>query len=340
MDEICNIIENLKKMNSIFNEIDINCSKTYDELLKENGFINNLQSLINISKEIGKCEKEFNVINSFIEKIKNIKYNDLFDIFLMFGNKNLFLNNYGYLKISFNEMLKNYDIFISFYHEDNSMHELLNNLLNDENFQNLYCEIMQSKIIKKFVSVKKETDDNLEDNYNNFIEELKNDKKKFFSYIKLETLSLYKKAFVDRFLRIYINDNYIYKSDNLNIEEINEILKAYLIEVLIHDSFHFLRRFKKNGILCEKVISPIMKDKDEHEIGKELIHYIFNVTFIKKLDYNLAKIINNIDNWNIDTNFKNLHIKEDENSENGNKQNCLRFMDMKPKKKNRKNHKL
>ena len=327
ISELYEISLKLNKNDSIFNNFGINCSKTYEQILKENEIFSTLNYFSDICNKINKYKENINELNSFIEKIKNFKYNKLYKIFLIFRETETFEFFDEYI-FEFNKIIKIYNNFISSFHKDNQFNKLLKEILHDENFKNLYCEIMQSEIIKEFVSIKKILYNNLDEYYEEFIKELKKDKDKFFSYIKLETLSLYKKAFVDHFLRIFINDNFIYKSDNLKEEDIKEILKAYLIEVLIHESFHFIRRFKNLGKLTKEVYSPMSKDTNSNEIGKDLIYYIFKVTNIIKLNINQALIINNIKNWNEKNNFENLF--NEENNENEDNQNCLRFMDIKP----------
>ena len=134
------------------------------------------------------------------------------------------------------------------------------------------------------------------------------------------TLSYYKKAYIDDFLRIFINDNFIRIQGNLNIEitenEIEEISISYLIITLLHESFHFINRFNNSGKSSKKDFSPLFTDTNEKEIGIDLIFFIFNVKIIQELNVENSKYINNIENWENDNfSFHDLNMKEDENNE-------------------------
>ncbi len=153
------------------------------------------------------------------------------------------------------------------------------------------------------------------------------------------TLSYYKKAYIDDFLRIFINDNFIRIQGNLNIEitenEIEEISISYLIITLLHESFHFINRFNNSGKSSKKDFSPLSTDTNEKEIGIDLIFFIFNVKIIQELNVENSKYINNIENWENDNfSFHDLNMQDDENNEFT---KGLKFMNLKKKNNKKRN---
>lgn len=131
-------------------------------------------------------------------------------------------------------------------------------------------------------------------------------------------------------MRIYLNDNFIIKSKNLSEEDIKAILKAYLIEILIHESFHFIRRAYCMGKPSKYLVFQKSKDNNEKEIGKYLIYFIFKVKQIDKIDLETAKLIIDVKNWNLigNKNFENLFNKEITKTQLNNEQ-YIRFMEIK-----------
>ena len=79
------------------------------------------------------------------------------------------------------------------------------------------------------------------------------------------------KGFTFRFLKIVINSegvNIESKNTNINDNDINILLKAYLVFIIIHELNHFMKRqFNKDQILMfvelQKLKDLMMKEKEE-----------------------------------------------------------------------------
>ena len=256
-EKINNVNEN-EEVNQLFNllpilnsnskvllnlNFDIDNDSSYQDLFEKYGFtlmIYYLNSIINNNKNFVIYQKQMENILKITDKIKNWKFFELFKLFIMIGNIQIKLDN------QFNEFERIIDIYdkfkLSFFEKENIYNNIFHSILNDNEFKNLYIQIMKSEIIKLFVKSKNELYSNLEEYYQKFLEDYLIGKKFIFNYIILQPLSLYKKAVFTPFLRIYLNDNFIIKSNNLSEDDIKTILKAYLIEILIYESFHFIRR--------------------------------------------------------------------------------------------------
>ena len=292
---------------------DIDNDSSYQDLFEKYGFtliIYYLNSIINNNKNFVIYQKQMENILKITDKIKNWKFFELFKLFIMIGNIQIKLDD------QFNEFERIIDIYdkfkLSFFEKENIYNNIFHSILNDNEFKNLYIQIMKSEIIKLFVKSKNELYSNLEEYYRKFLEDYLIGKKFIFNYIILQTISLYKKAVFTPFSRIYLNDNFIIKSNNLSEDDIKTILKAYLIEILIYESFHFIRRVYCLGKPSKYIVSPKSKETNEEEIGKDLIYFIFKVKQIEKIDLETAKLIIDVKNWNIIGNqiFENLFKKE------------------------------
>ena len=306
---------------------------SYQNLFDKYGFtsiINDINCILNNNKNFEIYQKNFEKILKIIDKMKNWKFFELFKLFIMIGN----------IKVKFDDQVNEFerilDTFdkykLSFNEKDNELNAIFHSILNDNEFKNLYIQIMKSEIIKSFVITKNGLYSNLEQYYHKFLEDYLNENNFIFKYIILQPLSLYKKAVLTPFLRIYLNDNFILKSNNLSEGDIKIILKAYLIEILIHESFHFIRRVYCLGSPSKYLISTKSDDINEKEIGKDLIYFIFQVKQIDKIDLKSAKLIIDIENWNIIGNqiFKNLFKKEIAQDQIDNEQKYLRFLEINP----------
>jgi hypothetical protein len=98
--------------------------------------------------------------------------------------------------------------------------------------------------------------------------------------------------------------------DIIDISEektVKEILKSYLLIMLIHESFHFIFRLDKNGDTVQNVQSPeSMKLKQSYrEIGADIIFHLFGTEYITFISIENSKLLNNIESWKKNnTNFK------------------------------------
>ena len=134
--------------------------------------------------------------------------------------------------------------------------------------------------------------------YNNFCDDLENlDYSKIFIIMKLPNVI---KGFTFRFLKIILNCNGI--EFNLNKEEenpdiINELIKAYLVFVILHEQNHFMKRNQNKGINFNLCKTPNINNVKEG--GEQLIELLFDDILINNcINQKQAKYILNINNWN------------------------------------------
>ena len=106
------------------------------------------------------------------------------------------------------------------------------------------------------------------------------------------------KGFTFRFLKIILNFQGI-KYSSLNVTNKNDLLKAYLVFVIIHEQNHYIKRFLKINIKSDLCKTPKINDgNDEGEGGKQLIKLLFGDALINKcLNFKQAKYIIDIENW-------------------------------------------
>ena len=106
------------------------------------------------------------------------------------------------------------------------------------------------------------------------------------------------KGFTFRFLKIILNFQGI-KYSSLNVTNKNDLLKAYLVFVIIHEQNHYIKRFLKINIKSDLCKTPKINDgNDEGEGGKQLIKLLFGDALINKcINCKQAKYILDIRNW-------------------------------------------
>ena len=105
------------------------------------------------------------------------------------------------------------------------------------------------------------------------------------------------KGFTFRFLKIILNCYGI----EINLSNPNhnwdELLKAYLIFVIIHEQNHFIKRYFNEEIDYNLCRTP--KINDINEGGEQLIDLLFDERLINSyINVEQAQYILNIDNWN------------------------------------------
>ena len=315
---------NLKIYENVYNELLTNkfsyefFDKSYFDFLTQN----NLEEKLNLIKPFvnkNNFSKYFlKRLNKLLELSKDINYKTSLLIYHLNFDKNN-SDNVNQIIDEMIDCLKIYKNYLKAFNKNKYFNTLFKKLLNDNKFRTLFYKIIKSKKIKNFIEKKIFLYNNLENNYNEFINKFI-DSNKFFDYVILITLSYYKKAYIDDFLRIFINDNFIRIQGNLNIEitenEIEEISISYLIITLLHESFHFINRFNNSGKSSKKDFSPLSTDTNEKEIGIDLIFFIFNVKIIQELNVENSKYINNIENWENDNfSFHDLNMTDDKNNE-------------------------
>ena len=104
-----------------------------------------------------------------------------------------------------------------------------------------------------------------------------------------------------------LNTNSVDLIDISDDKEIREIIKSYLLILIIYESFHFLFRLDKQGEICSNVLSPYCKKLKQSysDIGVDIILYLFGTEYIDFISINNCELLNNPESWkNKNTNFK------------------------------------
>ena len=211
--------------------------------------------------------------------------------------------NYNYNKgrrSELNKFLEMSEIWIKYNkYLEQDFTEIFQKIINSDDFQKLFITVMTSSHIKKFIQ-----DNNLKNEYNIFINEYANE---IWKYILFMPLTRGIKSFTSNYFRIIININSIDLIDIFGDKSKEEILKSYLLIILIKESFHFLFRLDKQGEIVSKVLSPQRKKLKEFysDIGVDIILYLFGTEYINFISMGNSKLINDLDSWkNENTNFK------------------------------------
>ena len=244
------------------------------------------------------CEKLNNYKNSFDNLIKIIEANELneyhFDLMFL---------NYNYNKISqtelnrFLEMAQKWEKYNKSLEQDYT--QTFSKIINSNDFQTLFREVMTSSHVKRFVK-----DKDLTKEYNIFIDKYISDIGNYVLYMPL-TRGI--KAYVSNYFRIILNTNSVDLIDIPDDKEKREILKSYLLIIMIHESFHFLFRLNKQGEISTKSLSPESKKIKEtySEIGVDIILHLFGTEYITFISKNNSELLNNLESWrNETTDFK------------------------------------
>ena len=240
-------------------------------------------------------EDYIKLFNNFIETIKN---NSLTE-----QHFNLMSINYEY-KYTGKNKLDKYIYYLKYWQEDKNKLEQdytdkFTEIINSKDFHELYSAVMKSSYVRDFVDSKK-----LRKVYDIFIKEYINDIHKYIIYIPL-TKGV--KALISNYFRIGLNINSVDIIDISEEKTVKEILKSYLLIMLIHESFHFIFRLDKNGDTVQNVQSPeSMKLKQPYsEIGEDIILHLFGTEYITFISIENSKLLNNIESWKKNnTNFK------------------------------------
>ena len=306
LDFVGNFSNFMGNMKKYFDEI----SENYNSLNPYNNdeFIN---LFTNISNNIGKIEEDLKPLTC--EKLTN--YKSLINNFKQLISErkmtlnDLILMELNYYHFSEKKQKHNYDI--SYYIEyanlyntcdkdsDQDYTDTFTTILNSNKFKSLYLKAMKSKPIKEFVSKF-----SLKDLYDNF---MMNYSDKIFEYILYAPLTRGIKAYVSNFLRIVLNINSIEILGEFDENSKNEFLTSYLLIQMFHESFHFLYRLTKDGLVSSKGISPKREKIKENyeEIGVDLILYIFGTEYIPYISKKNSILLCDPKSWeNDNTNFK------------------------------------
>lgn len=199
--------------------------------------------------------------------------------------------------------------------EINDFTDYLTKIIEDESFIKDLKEILNQKSVKDYFEKSrrfkeeeednyeiefiekekiKDDDDYIKDGFDRFISFINNDKYFFSKLFILKYLPKYKRAFVDPNMRIIINPLYFELSDSLNEEKRNEIFKAYLFIIILHEIVHLVKFMKEKSFKY----SNIRQTPKRKEGGKMFINYLFNIPMICSINYKQALEINKPEIWN------------------------------------------
>ena len=334
----------------LFNKVTELKGKTR-ELIETNEESNYLEKVDSLLKELNTSldgQKTFKSIKNFISSFDaNIpeNINDFYySIFCCNDNKitnnDKTINNTGTSIINFrtnkicdvktkDSLLKYYfqflergDLFYKLISGDNSNKIYFQELLEDKKFRDKVINFYSSQKIKDFINQR--CNKNEKDRIMEKLPHLLNlmEENNFWKQIILFPMSEHKMASVENYLRIVINTEYV-NYYNTSDDQKKTIVNLLLFELLIHETFHFLRRLVFSGEKSKDAITPPSsydkdkgekEEKDENnsnneqkkknseneesanedkkygEIGQRLIKYIFNVDKIVIISYKAAKI--------------------------------------------------
>ena len=203
----------------------------------------------------------------------------------------------------------------------------LNKIIAEESFQEDLIKILNTSLVKNyFLNARRfsETgyqieyiaesqivdgeDDLLKDGYNTLMNWLRNDKNFLRKIVIYKYLPKYRRAFVDPNMRIVINPIYFEFSDSLNENKRDDIFRAYLFIIIIHEIVHLVKFLKGESFPFDN----IPKTPKSKEGGKMFINYLFNLPVIYYITAKQAEIINKPENWNDDKLLSNVFKEQQE----------------------------
>ena len=247
--------------------------------------------------------------NLFYSEILKVDINNIDDcIYLLYFNSNLKKDTPFYdIDKEFKQLLSRKEI--------SDFSDNLRKIVEDESFIQDLKKILDQKSVKDYFEKARRFTNEEEDNYEmEFIEEEKvkdeddflkdgfvrlmsliNGDKYFFSKLFIfKYLPKYRRAFVDPNMRIVINPIYFELSESLDDKKRNEIFRAYLFIIIIHEIAHLVKFMKEKNISY----SNIPQTPKNKEGGKMFINYLFNTPMICSINYKQASTINIPENWN------------------------------------------
>ena len=247
--------------------------------------------------------------NLFYSEILKVDINNIDDcIYLLYFNSNLKKD------IPFYDIDKEFKLLLS-RKEINDFSDNLRKIVEDESFIQDLKKILNQKSVKDYFEKERKFTNEEEDNYEmEFIEEEKvkdeddflkdgfdrlmsliDGDKYFFSKLFIfKYLPKYRRAFVDQNKRIVINPIYFELSESLDDKKRNEIFRAYLFIIILHEIAHLVKFMKEKRI----PYSNIPQTPKKKERGKMFINYLFNAPMIFSINYKQASTINIPENWN------------------------------------------
>ena len=313
------LIDNCIKKEKIFNYFKEFSSYYYKKLnksIEEKYILNNIllpSGIFNIDLT---NQEDLNIIYD-IEYNKKYEFDDNF-----IEIENTFYEKYLKIKEEINEFKKS-----------KSYENEINNIIYNDNFMKEFYNILNSDSVTFYLNNKrkyddlfnynvniildknKEADDNLKDQFQQFLSDTKNNYSKFRKLIIVKQLGFKIKSLVDSSMRIFINPILNF-SKECNEEQRESILKSYLKLLLLHELINLLKYYPINDKYPE-ITSITSREKENEEL---FIYYLFGQTVIYKINCSQSKEINNISNWNNIDKLKKIFKNNEKSLENKNKE--------------------
>ena len=224
--------------------------------------------------------------------------------------------------------------------EQKNIIKLIKDILNDNDFFEKYFSILKSNIVKDFfnsyltINEKDNTfqkDENktsdsecFSEVYSYFInqyDKANDDYQEFKDLITYKILPFGDRAYTfKKFKKIVINPVQFFLGNKLKVDlEMENILKGYLIVILLHETEHFLRTLgKKKNI---SLFTP-----RQREGGKLFIKYLFDVYSINHINKEQADKILDLKTWNDHKGLKKIFISQLEEIEEERGENFNEFL--------------
>ena len=224
--------------------------------------------------------------------------------------------------------------------EQKNIIKLIKDILNDNDFFEKYFSILKSNIVKDFfnsyltINEKDNTfqkDENktsdsecFREVYSYFInqyDKANDDYQEFKDLITYKILPFGDRAYTfKKFKKIVINPVQFFLGNKLKVDlEMENILKGYLIVILLHETEHFLRTLgKKKNI---SLFTP-----RQREGGKLFIKYLFDVYSINHINKEQADKILDLKTWNDHKGLKKIFISQLEEIEEERGENFNEFL--------------
>ena len=311
--------EDADKIDKILEYEDLTVDEIDNKYINNEKFENHLEKYLeSILKTNGYDEKNFKEAKAkelyeqkkkelknhlFYSEILKVEINDINDcMYLIYFKSTLYKDTPFYdIDEEFKKLLSRKEI--------NDFTDNLKKIIEDESFVKDLKEILNQQSVKDYFEksrrFKEEEDDNyqiefiekekvkddddyLKDGFDRFMNFINNDKYFFSKLFILKYLPKYKRAFVDPNMRIIINPLYFELSDSLEDEKRNEIFKAYLFIIILHEIVHLVKFMKEKSFQYNN----IPQTPKRKEGGKMFINYLFNISLIYCINYKQALVIN------------------------------------------------
>jgi hypothetical protein len=211
--------------------------------------------------------------------------------------------------------------------ENDETREIIKEILNDNKFYNLFFLILKSDIVKEFftnniyfdekseeyIISKSSIDDSecFKNIYLKFLKKYDDDNlfEDFKNLIIIKTLSKGDRACIITKIKKYIiNPSQFFIGNKIEKNTIKDIITAYLIVILLHETEHFFRLLNDNNEVFN--LTPRKK-----EGGRLFIKFLFGVESISHINEFQAKKILSIDNWKEHNTIKSIFDGEKENKD-------------------------